>query len=116
MAGTRHRDRALAWIAWNQLATPGLGTWLAGRRVTGALQMALAFAGFLIFSAAILGLVREAWEAAASVDAGLPIRLPAWWRLGLLAFGLAWLWSGVTGLALWREARRADAARPPRLE
>lgn len=115
MAGSRHRDRALAWIAWNQLVTPGLGTWLAGRRVTGALQMALAFAGFLTFCAAILGVVRAAWAAAADPDAGLSLRLPAWWWLGLFTFGLAWLWSGTTSLALWREARRADAALPPRL-
>ncbi len=111
MAGTRHRDRALAWIAWNQLATPGLGTWLAGRRVTGALQMTLAFAGFLLFSAAILGLLRSAWEAAGA-ETGMPVRLPAWWRLGLLVFGLAWLGSGGTAVSGGGHAGRADAAGP----
>jgi hypothetical protein len=115
MAGSRNRDRALAWIVWNQLATPGLGTWLAGRRTLGALQMALAFGGFFVVCAAFVVMVRAAWEAAGG-EQEMPVGLPWFWKPGLVLFGVAWLWAALSSAQLWREARRRDAtAEPPRL-
>lgn len=115
MAGSRNRDRVLAWVVWNQLATPGLGTWLSGRRTLGALQMALAFAGFLVVCAAFAVMVRTAWEAA-NGESDMPAGLPSFWRLGFILFGIAWLWAALSSVRLWREARRQDAAEPPRLD
>ncbi|MFN0068677.1 MAG: hypothetical protein ACKVYV_13700 [Limisphaerales bacterium] len=114
MAGSRNRDRALAWIIWNQLATPGLGTWLSGRRARGALQMALAFTGFFIVCAAFLTMLRTAWEAADGVS-DLPPGLPWFWKPGFVLFGVAWLWAALSSVRLWREARWRDAAEPPQL-
>lgn len=114
MAGSRHRDRALAWIVWNQLATPGLGTWLAGRRTVGLLQMGLAFAGFFVVCAAFLATVRAVWESAGG-DSDFAVGLPASWKAGFVLFGIAWLWAAMSSVQLWREARRQDAAAAPPL-
>lgn len=114
MAGSRHRDRALAWLIWNQLATPGLGTWLSGRRTPGALQMGLAFAGFFMVCAAFVRMVSAAWESADG-EAEMAVGLPGFWKAGFVLFGVAWLWAGLSSVQLWREARRQDALEPPRL-
>ena len=43
----RARSKARNALILNLLATPGLGTWMVGKRVTGALQAGLAGAGLI---------------------------------------------------------------------
>jgi hypothetical protein len=113
-ASRQHRDRALAWILWNQAATPGLGTWLAGRRAAGIVEMALALAGFLLFCAFFAGLVAGAFR---EFRTGEPLAPPpAWlWRGGLGLFGVAWGLALASSVRLWREAGRRDRETPPRV-
>lgn len=96
-------------ILINQLATPGLGSLLAGRYLAGAGQLALALAGF--------GFV-VAWFVAVSVDAyrqfaaGAEAASVAWLGgVGALLFGVSWVWALFTSLGLRRQARAA--ATPP---
>lgn len=112
----RGRDRAQVAIIINQLATPGLGSWIAGRRLAGAGQMFVAFAGF-----ALLVLYFGAWMVGAvkAIASGFDLVAPpdSWWKIGLALFGAAWLWAGVTSLQLWWAQRvsNADPRTPPRL-
>lgn len=113
----RRRDHLRSAIIVNQLATPGLGSWMAGRRRAATGQLLLATAGFVLI-VAFLGMtivqsVRSLW-----MDVALASPPASWWRHGLILFAAAWLWAGMTSLQLWREARwLAARAReiPPRL-
>ena len=100
------RRKALACLILNVGACPGLGSVLAGR-LSGWPQLGLAVVGFcLIVKEFLLFII-------ALVKAG---HLPHDWRhhlaslgLGLGLFGLAWLWSGITGLLVLRSvARKTD--------
>jgi hypothetical protein len=108
------RDRLQVAIVINQLATPGLGSWIAGHRLAGAGQLVLACAGF-VMSMGFCGLLlvdawRSAWDGRDPIPPG-----DFWWQAGLGLFGLAWVWSGVTSLQIWRELRhRRRAGHPPR--
>lgn len=113
----RRRDRVQVAIVINQLATPGLGSWLAGRRIAGAGQLILAFAGFFLFvgylGILLVGVWRATWNGLEPVPPN-----PAWWRWGIGLFGAAWLWAAVTSLQLWlglRRDREPPTVEPPRL-
>lgn len=100
------RGKAMSVFFVNQLATPGLGSLMAGRRVAGSLQLLLATAGFGIFLAwwirvLILLYNLMSWDAP-SAEPDLRHR---WWKTGVVLFGIAWLWSLVTSISLLREAR-----------
>jgi len=98
------RDRLQIAIVINQLATPGLGSWIAGHRIAGAGQLTLAIAGFLYFLVNCIRLVTDSVNAATQGNAPPPFPEQAV-KLTLLLFGIAWLWSGITSLQLWRELR-----------
>jgi hypothetical protein len=94
----------------NLLGTPGLGSFLAGRKFQGLCQMLIAFAGFVL----IVGwfVVRVLILRALLLDTPLPADNGS--QLGLVGAGLflfAWVWSLFTGLAL----RRSAFPEPPRL-
>lgn len=101
----------------NLLGTPGLGTWMAGRRLTGLLQAGLAVAGF------VLVLVWFVQWSMALLHGGHAAHL-SYRGLGLGSglFALAWVWSLITGLQLLRQAPKVppianppDQGTPPRL-
>ncbi len=106
------RDRMHAAVVLNQLATPGMGSWIAGRRRAGAGQLVLSVAGFLLFCAHFGLLI---WSSIrALTEAVEPAALPATlWKSGLLLFGVAWAWSGITSFQLWRDSRAANSPLPP---
>lgn len=113
------RDRLQVAILINQLATPGLGSWLAGFRVAGVGQLILAFAGFLLFlaffGAWMLELARYWYYALEE----LLLPDPFWWQSSLILFGTAWLWAGVTSLQMFRQLRLLPPSRttpPPLIE
>lgn len=101
----------------NLLGTPGLGTWMAGRRLTGLLQAGLAVLGFALvlvwfvqWSIALL----HGGHAAHLTYRGLGV--------GCGLFALAWAWSLITGLQILRQAPKVppianprDSDTPPRL-
>lgn len=95
----------------NQLATPGLGSWLGGRRIAACGQLLLAGTGFglivLWFTRILIDLVHQLNGRVAATG---------WHRkLGVSGgalFLLAWLWALYTSFSLLREARRHEAAPP----
>lgn len=113
----RSRDEAMTCL-WSNLALPGIGSWRAGWRVSGALQATMAACGFL------LSLAWGAWFLAEWARAGkLPILViydndgalpPGYLKflfLGLGAIGLFALalgWAFLTSLLIVQEAKRHE--------
>ena len=109
----RPLDRATAQSAWliNQLATPGLGSLIAGRKLVGAGQLLLACAGFgLLMAWGINMLITYYSFMFASGPAENPDLRHELWKSGGMLFGAAWLWALLTSISLIREAR-ANAVR-----
>jgi hypothetical protein len=104
-------DRASArgYALTNLLALPGLGTWLSGRRIVGAIQMALALTGFALTTAWAFGFATS-WirngEPPMEFD-----RLLLTGVTGVFLFATAWLWSLASSLAMLQRAR--DHSQPP---
>lgn len=99
---TKARNAALI----NQLATPGLGSLLAGRRWSGTGQLLLAVAGFCLV-VAWFGMLM--WNLYHVFDTGQEGKSVAWvGELGAALFALAWIWSLFTSLSLLRQARPTD--------
>lgn len=103
------RAKAVNCLILNQLATPGLGSWLGGRKVAACGQLLLAGTGFslvvLWFTRLLIDLVHQVNGRA--VAGGFHRKLGA---SGGALFLLAWLWALFTSLSLLRQARRNEAA------
>lgn len=121
-------ERARVAILLNQLATPGLGSWLMGHRWAGAGQLLLAGAAVGMAVVWFGAVVRATWN---SLDSGEPLNADAlrleWFQRAVVGFAVAWVWAGVTSLQIWWEVRRgrhamaeetpsAGPAVPPRLD
>ena len=94
--------KAWACLAANALVLPGLGSFLAGQRLVGALQALLSLAGF-----ALTMLWAGSWIARLTTT-GLPEGLGPYFRhgaAGLGLFALAWVWGLVSGLLLVHASR-----------
>jgi len=112
--------RPSAWVcaAINQLAFPGLGTILAGRRV-GYFQAAIMIASFSLTMGFMLWFFICALRALAAQDAS---HLAEQWRpyawagkSGLALFLIAWGWALASSISMVRAAIRTRPPDPPRL-
>jgi hypothetical protein len=104
-------DQARQYAFLNQLATPGLGTFLSGRRWQGVLQMLLATIGFVLALLWFIFTMRDFYRLMSTdVEPGDHGRLGL---LGLGIFAAAWIWSSVTSLAMLRQARGIASSDPP---
>jgi len=94
----------------NQLATPGLGSLLAGRYAAGIGQLVLALAGFgMILGWFVLVLMQTFND----IEGQASTKSYAWLgEAGALTFILSWLWALVTSLDLLREAGRNENETP----
>ena len=99
----RKRPTAHACLVLNLLALPGLGSFLAGQRLTGLLQMIVALAGSALtvawFFRFLLTWLRRG---------EFPMDGTSWLGLGLVGvavFLAAWCWSFATSQALLRQSR-----------
>ena len=110
----RWRDSLEVAIIVNQLATPGLGSWMAGHRIAGAGQLFLSCAGFGLYVVFFGMILRGLW---AAMNGGPEVPPPAsfWWQDALILFGIAWLWAGFTSIQLALELRRRRRTLPPRV-
>ena len=92
----------------NQLATPGLGSLLAGRWLAGTGQLLVFLAGFVIYCAWTLKYLAAyynlMYSEAPTQTANLKWML--WTGVGLCVAG--WLWSLVTSISLMRTASKID--------
>ncbi len=101
-------------LVLNLATTPGLGSFLAGRRGVGSLQMIMAVAGFLMLILWFWDLARQFWELLQSGDTAVRPDLRQL-AVGGIFFGGAWLWSLWTSISILRQARRDRSAIPPPL-
>ena len=111
-------NRLLVCILINQLATPGLGSLMARRKLSGAGQLTLALAGFFLV---LFWMCRLFYDVTLEQIDQLGAQKPHNWMLtwGLILFGASWVWALVTSFGLWRQARECQqaerAALPPRI-
>lgn len=100
---TKARNAALL----NQLASPGLGSLLAGRWLAGCGQLLVFLAGFMVYCAWAINNLKQYYSLMFS-DA--PVQNVGWNRTAWIGVGLCaagWFWSLATSLSLLREADRA---------
>jgi hypothetical protein len=117
------RDNAWACCSTN-LALPGFGSLMAGRK-TGYPQAVLCVAGFVlttVFGIKFMIWGVQHWSEIRNPEGDPLETLTALWRacrwalLGMLLFGLAWVWALVTSWGILRTARRqAGSGEPPAL-
>jgi hypothetical protein len=99
------RQRAWACVAINQLAFPGLGTIMAGRRV-GYVQAIVMVAGFCLFVGFMLGFFAALGHSVIGErDQPAEGYYQKWqWALwnGLALTALAWIWALVSSILMLR--------------
>jgi hypothetical protein len=105
-------DRSEAWACVSaNLAFPGAGSLAAGRAI-GYGQLALTFIGFMVTTVAGAKLATWMLKNYASISAGtmdpyeqlLTLWREARWPLvGLVLFGISWVWSCITNMQILAE-------------
>lgn len=105
------RARARNATLINLLATPGLGSLMAGRVVAGILQLFLAVSGF-VFVVVWFWVTMKNYYGQMFVGEEVVIQRSG--PLNLLIFGggffaMAWIWSLFTSLSLMRQAKTEEA-------
>src|SRR5258708_36012327 len=84
----------------NQLATPGLGSLMAGRYLAGTGQVLLALLGFGLVLAWFITLITQMYQ---QINNDAPPQSSGWLgEAGGITFAASWLWSLVTSLSLLR--------------
>jgi hypothetical protein len=100
--------RSGSCILINLLATPGLGSLMAGRWVAGSGQLALAVAGFLMVMVWFFEVMVQYYS---QIVGGTPSHPVGWIGItGGILFIISWIWALVTSISLFFEARRNAAA------
>ena len=107
------RPHAVLWAIINQLAFPGLGTLMMGRRV-GYAQAAIMLAGFCLTMGFLLWYLvcvgryaaNPSWEEANFHSLYRPYKWSLYWGLGLCA--VAWFWALFSSIAMVRDARASE--------
>jgi len=113
VSGALTPTRLLVCALINQLATPGLGSWFARRRIAGAGQMGLAFTGFGLITVWMLEYFYEVFGEELSQQVGSSP--PDWmWQWGWILFGVSWVWALITSAGLCFQARALlKSEKPP---
>lgn len=97
----RARNAALM----NLLATPGLGSLMAGRWLAGTGQLLLALAGFVLIMIWFIRIIVPYYGLMFSDHPAPPVN----WKTaiaGVIVFGVSWIWSLFTSISLMRAASR----------
>jgi hypothetical protein len=85
---------------------------MARRIWPGIGQLLLALAGFVLIVGWIFELCHRVYLQ--QLDEAVPPESSGWmWKWGLICFGASWLWSLVTSVSLWRQAK-SDAQTEPK--
>jgi hypothetical protein len=111
------RDRAWSCIMMN-VATPGVGSLRARRVFTGVCQLLFALTGFFL----ICGWMLNFFYGIAQNELGETVspHSTGWmWKCGAACFGVSWLWTFLTCVSLFRQAKARELAAgeslPPRI-
>ena len=95
------------YLLANLLVLPGLGSWLAGRRFAGVLQMALVFTGFGLVVFWFVAFLNACIQTEMFPTDGGPRLLQG--ALGVVLFMASWLWALGTSLRILRATRTTSA-------
>jgi len=91
----------------NQFATPGLGSIIAGRYVSGIGQLLLAVTGFSLFIIWFGAIMRQFYG---QIQGNVEVKSVGWLGLtGLAIFAAAWVWALATSISIMREVKRNHA-------
>ena len=96
-------------LVLNLATTPGLGSFLAGRRAVGIVQMLVAISGFVVLMLWFWDLARQFWSLLQSGDGAVQPDLRQLVVGGGL-FGGAWLWSLWTSISILRQSKRDSSS------
>ena len=114
--GAPSPNRLLVCVLINQLATPGLGSWMARRRIAGAAQLILSISGFVLV---VLWMCESFYSVFGKEMDWTDAAPPADWmcKWGWILFGAGWLWALLTSLSMLFQARRMEKSNkvPPRI-
>jgi len=101
------RPKARNAALMNLLATPGLGSLMAGRLFAGMGQLALSVSGFVLV---LVWFMQEMVPYYSLMFSDEPQHAVGFkmLKLGAGLFALAWLWSLVTSVSLFRETSKAN--------
>ena len=107
--------RAWTCLLINQLATPGMGSMMGGRYISGLLQLLLALAGCgLILMWLWKNFYSLAFQPLSGPDSTTTPGGYSWsGKWGLFCLVASWVWSGITSLALLRQAKRESPTTSP---
>ncbi len=113
------RELAQACFTSN-LAVPGLGTFISGKKVLGCVQLAIYFTAFgltVFFGLGFLFWMIPHWSEIYQIDPDDPLarfRLMwphvRWAFFGVLLFAISWVWALQTSLSLLRKAKKVPPA------
>ena len=94
----------------NLLATPGLGSLMAGRWLEGAGQLLIFLAGFVLFCVWFFETMKNYYRLA-TTDFSPPESAGYGWYafVGMVLCAISWLWSLVTSISLMRAVSQLDA-------
>jgi hypothetical protein len=107
--------RAWSCLLVNQLATPGLGSMMGGRYISGLCQLLLALGGCgLILIWLWKNFYSLAFQPLTGPESTTTPGSYGWFgKWGLLCLVASWVWSGITSLSLLRQAKRENPTPPP---
>ena len=106
---TLDRKAAMALAGVNLLATPGLGTIMAGRVISGVLELAAAGLGFLLIMKWFYALFQTMVDGNGSA--------PSWeWQAGVLLFLIGWFGSLWSSIKFVNAASATSITTPPKLD
>jgi hypothetical protein len=108
------RSRAWTCLLMNQAATPGLGSVMGRRFISGSFQLLLALAGFGLLCSWI---VRYFYNTILQqLDKPISTSSYKWLgEWGLIFFSASWLWAWFTSVSLLRQAQNEERNLPPRI-
>jgi hypothetical protein len=101
------RQQARTCMIVNQLACPGIGTFMGGRHVTGLMQAAMMIVGFCSVIGWGLMQISAVYKFAFDARATEVAQPPAWLGIGGLALCVvAWFWALFSSFRILNESRR----------
>jgi hypothetical protein len=95
----------------NQLATPGLGSLMGGRILSGLGQLALALIGFGFVMAWFVQTLKLYYSLMGD-NVPAPVSYGRYFLAGALFFAASWLWSLLTSISLVRQAKTPEPPPP----